>query len=149
MLTLPVILSISPKKADTRELFPEPTVPTTATREPCWKLRLMLRKTGSSSVPHENVPFSITRGFSEIIRFYHFLNDKFHSSVLARPAHEYKFFKTVHPNFSFMCYMNIQNRKSCWQNEISNESWENICWVSFVWNLGSRSTANENSNLLR
>jgi len=113
VLTLPVILSISPKKADTSELFPEPTVPTTATREPWWKLRLMLRKTGSSSVPHENVPFSITRGSSEIIRFYHFINDKFHSSVQARPAHEYKFFKTLHANFSFKCYMNIQSRKYC------------------------------------
>jgi hypothetical protein len=66
VLTLPVILSISPKKADTSELFPEPTVPTTATREPCLKLRLMLRRIAGSSVPHENVPFSITRGYSEI-----------------------------------------------------------------------------------
>jgi hypothetical protein len=61
-----VILSISPKKADISELFPEPTVPTTATREPCLKLRLMLRRITCSSAPHENVPFSITRGFSEI-----------------------------------------------------------------------------------
>jgi hypothetical protein len=68
----------------------------------------MLRKTGSSSVPHENVPFSITTGSSEIIRFYHFLKEKFHSSVLARLAHEYKFFRTVRANFSFKCYMNVQ-----------------------------------------
>jgi hypothetical protein len=87
VLTLPVILSISPKKADTSELFPEPTVPTTATREPCLKLRLMLRRIAGSSVPHENVPFSITRGSPEIIRFYHFLNDKFYFSVPASHAH--------------------------------------------------------------
>jgi hypothetical protein len=69
-----VILSISPKKAETSELFPEPTDPTTATREPCLKLRLMLRRTTCSSDPHENVPFSIRRGFSEINnRFHHLL----------------------------------------------------------------------------
>jgi hypothetical protein len=66
VLTLPVILSISPRNADTSELFPEPTVPTTATREPCLKLRLMLCRITCSSAPHENVPFSIIRGFSEI-----------------------------------------------------------------------------------
>lgn len=66
VLTLPVILSISPKNADTSELFPEPTVPTTATREPCLKLRLMFFRITCSLAPHENVPFSITRGSSEI-----------------------------------------------------------------------------------
>lgn len=32
VLTLPLILSISPSSADIRELLPDPTVPTTATK---------------------------------------------------------------------------------------------------------------------
>lgn len=34
MLTKPLVLCISPKRADMREDFPEPTAPTTATNRP-------------------------------------------------------------------------------------------------------------------
>jgi len=65
VLTLPVTLSISPRKADMRDDFPAPTVPTTATKLPCLHLMLIDFKMGLSSGPHEKVPFSMTMGSAE------------------------------------------------------------------------------------
>jgi len=66
VLTLPETFSISPRKADTKELFPEPTVPTTATNCPDETRKFMFDKVGGSvSSPQVNVPFSITRGSSK------------------------------------------------------------------------------------
>jgi len=65
VLALPEIFSISPRKADTKELFPEPTVPTTATNFPVEIRKLMFDKVGASfRSPQVNAPFSITRGSS-------------------------------------------------------------------------------------
>lgn len=66
VLTLPETLSISPRKADTKELFPEPTVPTTATNWLDVILKLMFFNIGASADSSQvNVPFSITRGSSK------------------------------------------------------------------------------------
>lgn len=65
VLTLPEVLSISPRKADTKELFPEPTVPTTATNCPDEIRKFIFDNVGISvGSPHVNVPFSITSGSS-------------------------------------------------------------------------------------
>lgn len=66
MLTLPAILSISPRKADTKELFPAPTVPTIATNCPDEIRKFIFDNVGVSvGSPQENLPFSITIGSSE------------------------------------------------------------------------------------
>ncbi|KAE9544997.1 hypothetical protein AGLY_000540, partial [Aphis glycines] len=48
VLTLPETFSISPRKADTKELFPEPTVPTTATNCPDETRKFMFDNVGGS-----------------------------------------------------------------------------------------------------
>lgn len=63
-LTRPLILSISPRRAESNELFPEPTVPTTATRLPLFTVKFMFFNVGGSSGPQANVPFSMVRGAS-------------------------------------------------------------------------------------
>jgi len=66
VFALPETFSSSPKKADTKELLPEPTVPTTATSCPDETRKFMLDNVGASvSSPQVNVPFSITRGSSK------------------------------------------------------------------------------------
>lgn len=51
---------MSPSKADSRELLPEPTPPTTATSEPLGMCRFIFFSTGSESwSPHVKKPFSI------------------------------------------------------------------------------------------
>jgi len=65
VLALPETFSISPRKADTKELFPEPTVPTTATKFPVETRKLMFDNVGASvGSPQVNAPFSITRASS-------------------------------------------------------------------------------------
>jgi len=65
VLALPDTLSISPSKEDSKELFSEPTVPTTATNCPDKIRKFMLDNVGASvGFPQVNVPFSITIGSS-------------------------------------------------------------------------------------
>lgn len=49
VLTRPETLFISPNNAERRELLPEPTAPTTATKEALGMRRLMFFKKGSVS----------------------------------------------------------------------------------------------------
>ena len=49
---LPEDFSISPSKAETREDFPEPTVPTIAVKEPFFTVRLISSRTVGSSLDH-------------------------------------------------------------------------------------------------
>ena len=51
-LFLPEDFSISPSKAETREDFPEPTVPTMAVKEPFFTARLISSRTVGSSLDH-------------------------------------------------------------------------------------------------
>jgi len=65
VFALPETFSSSPRKADTNELFPEPTVPTTATSCPDETRKFMFDNVGASvGSPQVNVPFSIIRGSS-------------------------------------------------------------------------------------
>lgn len=76
VFTRPETLSISPRKADTKELFPAPTVPTTATNCPDEICKLIFDNVGFSvGSPQVNVPFSITRG-SSINNKYIIMNQK-------------------------------------------------------------------------
>lgn len=49
MLTDPSTFNSSPSRADRREDFPAPTGPTTASRQPCGTVRLILRTQGKYS----------------------------------------------------------------------------------------------------
>lgn len=60
METKPCLLSISPNMADSRDDFPEPTWPTTATREPVFTFMLILCRHGEPSCDQEKNPPSIT-----------------------------------------------------------------------------------------
>lgn len=65
VLTDPDNLYISPKKADIRELFPDPTGPTTATKLPEFIFISRFLKIGEPFVPsHEKSPFSMESGTS-------------------------------------------------------------------------------------
>jgi len=66
VLALPESFSISPRKADTKELFPEPTVPTTATNCPNETRKLMFNNVGATVRSLQvNEAFSITRQSSK------------------------------------------------------------------------------------
>lgn len=63
VFTYPDTLYISPKKAEIRELFPAPTDPTTATKEPLFIFKVKLSNVlGPSLLVQEKVAFSITSG---------------------------------------------------------------------------------------
>jgi len=63
VFALPETFSSSPRKADTKELFP--TVPTTTTSCLDETRKFMFDNVGASvGSPQVNVPFSITRGSS-------------------------------------------------------------------------------------
>jgi len=59
-----VSLFISPRSAEIRELFPEPTEPTTAANCPGFMCRFIPFNVGASSTPQEKDPFSIVNGFA-------------------------------------------------------------------------------------
>lgn len=70
VFTDPDTLYISPKNADRRELFPDPTEPTTATRLPELIFTLISCKIREPSGPfHEKAPFSIESGAPESVEF--------------------------------------------------------------------------------
>lgn len=59
MQTFPSTLCISPRKADNSEDFPEPTVPTKPTSDPCGISIQMFLRVKPRLSSHVNVPFSM------------------------------------------------------------------------------------------
>lgn len=66
MLTFPDALYISPRNAEISELFPDPTDPITAIKEPSLTRRFIFFSRGGVSMLliHENDPFSIIKASS-------------------------------------------------------------------------------------
>jgi hypothetical protein len=65
VLIFPDTFSISPSIAEIMDDFPEPTLPTTASKPPFFTVRLIFFRTGVSSGFHVKVPFSTTIGLAE------------------------------------------------------------------------------------